>query len=70
LALRALSAGLAGELADRYVTRGETPKGVGSRRQRHALLSEVTLAGASVQMEDSFGEILDEGVARLKKLGG
>jgi nucleotide-binding universal stress UspA family protein len=33
------------------------------------LLSEVTLAGASAQMEDSFKEILDEGVARLKKLG-
>jgi nucleotide-binding universal stress UspA family protein len=33
------------------------------------LLSEVTLAGASVQMEDSFRQILDEGVARLKKLG-
>jgi nucleotide-binding universal stress UspA family protein len=33
------------------------------------LLSEVTLAGASVQMENSFKEILDEGVVRLKKLG-
>ena len=33
------------------------------------LLSEVALAGASVRMEDSFKEILDEGVARLKKLG-
>src|SRR4029078_7459649 len=33
------------------------------------LLSEVTLAGASVQMEDSFKEILKEGVVRLKKLG-
>ena len=33
------------------------------------LLSEVALAGASAQMEDGFKEILDEGVARLKKLG-
>jgi nucleotide-binding universal stress UspA family protein len=33
------------------------------------LLSEVALAGASVHVEDSFKEILDEGVARLKKLG-
>ncbi len=33
------------------------------------LLSEVALAGASVQMEDDFREILDEGVARLRKLG-
>jgi nucleotide-binding universal stress UspA family protein len=33
------------------------------------LLSEVALAGASAQMEDSFKEILDEGVMRLKKLG-
>jgi len=33
------------------------------------LLSEVALAGASGQMEDSFKGILDEGVARLKKLG-
>jgi nucleotide-binding universal stress UspA family protein len=33
------------------------------------LLAEVTLAGASVRMEDDFIEILNEGVARLKKLG-
>ena len=33
------------------------------------LLSEVTLAGATVQMEEDFREILDEGVARLRKLG-
>ena len=33
------------------------------------LLSEVALAGASVQMEESFKEILNEGVARLKNLG-
>jgi nucleotide-binding universal stress UspA family protein len=33
------------------------------------LLSEVTLAGATVQMEEDFHEILQEGVARLKKLG-
>ncbi len=33
------------------------------------LLSEVALAGASVQMEDDFREILDGGVARLRKLG-
>jgi nucleotide-binding universal stress UspA family protein len=32
-------------------------------------LSEAALAGASVQMEDSFKEILDEGVARLRRLG-
>ena len=32
------------------------------------LLSEVTLAGATVQMEEDFREILDEGVARLRKL--
>jgi nucleotide-binding universal stress UspA family protein len=32
------------------------------------LLSEVALAGASVQMEESFKEILAEGVARLKNL--
>ena len=33
------------------------------------LLSEVTLVGATVQMEEDFREILDEGVARLRKLG-
>jgi len=33
------------------------------------LMSEVALAGASVPMEDSFKEILDEGVARLRRLG-
>ena len=33
------------------------------------LLSEVTLAGATVQMEEDFREIIDEGVARLRKLG-
>ena len=33
------------------------------------LLSEVALAGASVRMEDDFRAILDEGVARLRKLG-
>jgi hypothetical protein len=33
------------------------------------LMSEVTLAGASVQMEDSFREILDEGVARARGPG-
>ena len=33
------------------------------------LLSEVTLAGATVQMEEDFREILDEGIARLRKLG-
>jgi nucleotide-binding universal stress UspA family protein len=33
------------------------------------LLSEATLAGASVQREESFQEILDEGVARPRKLG-
>src|SRR5271165_1666960 len=33
------------------------------------LLSEVTLAGATVQMEEDFQEILVGGVARLKKLG-
>jgi len=33
------------------------------------LLSEVTLAVATVQMEEDFQEILKEGVARLKKLG-
>ena len=33
------------------------------------LLSEVALAGASVRMEDDFRAILDEGVARLSKLG-
>jgi nucleotide-binding universal stress UspA family protein len=32
------------------------------------LLSEVTLAGATVQMEEDFREILDEGIARLRKL--
>ena len=33
--------------------------------QQTLLLSEVTLAGATVQMEEDFREILDEGVARL-----
>jgi nucleotide-binding universal stress UspA family protein len=33
------------------------------------LLSEATLAGAAVQMEESFQEILEEGVARLRSLG-
>jgi nucleotide-binding universal stress UspA family protein len=33
------------------------------------LLSEVVLAGATVQMEEEYEEILDEGVARLKRLG-
>ncbi len=33
------------------------------------LLSEVALVGASVLAEESFKEILDEGVARLRKLG-
>ena len=33
------------------------------------LLAEVALAGASVRIEDDFREILNEGVARLKKLG-
>jgi nucleotide-binding universal stress UspA family protein len=33
------------------------------------LMSEVAFAGASVHMEDSFKEILDEGVARLRRLG-
>jgi nucleotide-binding universal stress UspA family protein len=33
------------------------------------LMSEVALAGASVHMEDSFKEILDEGVDRLRRLG-
>jgi nucleotide-binding universal stress UspA family protein len=33
------------------------------------LLPEVALAGASVRMEDDFMEILNEGVARLRKLG-
>ena len=33
------------------------------------LLAEVALAGASVRIEDDFAEILNEGVARLKKLG-
>ena len=33
------------------------------------LLPEAALAGASVQMEDDFMEILNEGVARLRKLG-
>ena len=32
------------------------------------LLAEVALAGASVQMEDDFMDILNEGVARLRKL--
>ena len=33
------------------------------------LLAEVGLAGASFHMEDDFMEILNEGVARLRKLG-
>jgi len=33
------------------------------------LLAEVALAGASVRLEDDFTEILNEGIARLKKLG-
>jgi nucleotide-binding universal stress UspA family protein len=33
------------------------------------LFSEVALAGATVQMEEKFREILDEGISRLKKLG-
>jgi nucleotide-binding universal stress UspA family protein len=33
------------------------------------LLAEVALAGASVRLEDDFREILNEGIARLKKLG-
>jgi nucleotide-binding universal stress UspA family protein len=33
------------------------------------LLPEAALAGASVRMEDDFMEILNEGVARLRKLG-
>ena len=33
------------------------------------LLAGVALAGASVRIEDDFTEILNEGVARLKKLG-
>ena len=33
------------------------------------LLSEVVLAGATVQMEEEYEEILNEGVARLKRLG-
>ena len=33
------------------------------------LLAEAALAGAPVRMEDDFTEILNEGVARLKKLG-
>ena len=33
------------------------------------LLAEVALAGASVQMEDDFMDVLNEGVARLRKLG-
>jgi nucleotide-binding universal stress UspA family protein len=36
---------------------------------RTFLLAEVALAGASVRIEDDFTEILNEGVARLKKLG-
>jgi nucleotide-binding universal stress UspA family protein len=32
-------------------------------------MSEVVLAGATVQMEEEYQEILDEGVARLKSLG-
>jgi nucleotide-binding universal stress UspA family protein len=33
------------------------------------LMSEVTSAGATVQMEEEYQEILNEGVARLKRLG-
>src|SRR5215813_9910346 len=33
------------------------------------LLAEVALAATSVRMENDFTEILNEGVARLKKLG-
>jgi nucleotide-binding universal stress UspA family protein len=33
------------------------------------LMSEVSLAGATVQMEEEYQEILNEGVARLKRLG-
>ncbi len=33
------------------------------------LLTEAALAGASVQMEDDLMDILNEGVARLRKLG-
>src|ERR1700678_2364026 len=33
------------------------------------LFSEVALAGATVQMEEKFRDILDEGISRLKKLG-
>jgi nucleotide-binding universal stress UspA family protein len=32
------------------------------------LMSEVTLAGATVQLEEEYREILNEGVARLKRL--
>jgi len=33
------------------------------------LVSEVIVAGATVQMEEEYREILNEGVARLKRLG-
>jgi nucleotide-binding universal stress UspA family protein len=33
------------------------------------LFAEATLAGASVRLEDDFMDILNEGVARLRKLG-
>jgi nucleotide-binding universal stress UspA family protein len=33
------------------------------------MLAEVALAGASVQIENDFTEVLNEGVTRLKKLG-
>jgi nucleotide-binding universal stress UspA family protein len=33
------------------------------------LLAEAALAGISIRIEDDFTEILNEGVARLKKLG-
>ena len=33
------------------------------------LLTEAALAGAAVQMEDDFVDVLNEGVARLRKLG-
>ncbi len=34
-----------------------------------ALLADVAHAGASVQIEEAFTEVLNEGVARLKQLG-
>ena len=35
---------------------------------RLAVLTEVALAGASVQMENDFEDVLSEGVARLRQL--